>query len=99
MAHDKLFINDVGHVFTVDVQNNITGVNTATLEILKEDGTIENWITSVTNAGSGILTYVTTIGDINQVGIYEAQAFVWSSSLSNFHGDVFNFEVFSRWTP
>lgn len=98
MAYDKIFLNDVGHVFTISTHFDLTGVNTATLEIQKPSDTgSSTWVASITNAESGTLVYITQSGDINIAGTYEGNAYAWISDTNKVHGDTFNFEVFDIW--
>lgn len=99
MATDKLFLNDVGHVFTVYTGVDLSSINTVTLEVLKPlEASNVTWVASITTAGSGEINYIVQSGDLDTVGIWEAQAYIWKSDTSYFHGDTFNFEVFSLWT-
>lgn len=103
MANEKFFLNDVGHILTVRTGVSLTSVNTAILEILKvpdsdiSDVSTATWIASISNIGSGEVAYVTQSGDFSIAGIYEATACIWTSPTIQFHGDTFNFEVFSKW--
>jgi len=99
MASNKLYLNDVGHQFTVKTGTDLTGVNTVTLEVFRAtDSSTSTWISSVSNNSSGTIIYVTQSGDLSTQGIYEAQARAWFSAIKIFHGETFNFEVFSKWT-
>jgi len=98
MAHNKIYLNDLGHIFTISTEKDLTNVNSATLEVLKPDNTSVSLVASISNVNSGLLVYVTQSGDMSLQGIYEAQAKIWSNSDNEFKGDTFNFEVFSRYT-
>lgn len=99
MATDKIFLDDRGHVFTVQIGVDLTSINTVTLEVLKPMRVSSaTWVGSITVAGSGTINYVIQSGDLDTAGIWEAQARIWKSNSSYFHGDTFNFEVFSKWT-
>lgn len=95
---EKIFLNDVGHLLTISTQLDLTGVNTATLEIRKPENVgSATWIASIFNTSTGTLVYVVQSGDMNTVGVYESNAFIWTSVANKFHGDTFNFEVFDKW--
>ncbi len=92
---DKIYINDVGHVFTFKTEVDLSSVNTATIELSKPDNAgSATWIASVSAASSGQLVYVTQSGDLDVTGWWEAQAKIWESAASNFRGATFNFHVF-----
>jgi hypothetical protein len=95
MALDKLYIEDVGHVFTFKTETDLSSVNTATIELSKPDNVgSATWIASVSAATSGQVVYITQSGDLDTTGWWEAQVKVWESATSNFHGNTFNFHVF-----
>lgn len=98
MAHKKIFVNDVGHTFTVKTGVDLTNVNSLFLEILRPDDSTLSVVMSASTPTSGIGTYITQSGDMSVAGIYEFQAKLWTSDANEFHGETFNTEVFSRWT-
>lgn len=98
MAHKKIFVNDVGHNFTIKTEVDLTNVNSLSLEILRPDDSALSVVMSASNLTSGIATYITRSGDMSVAGEYEFQAFLWTSETNKFHGDVFNTQVFSKYT-
>lgn len=96
MALNKLYVDDVGHTFTIKTELDLTAVNTVTLEVSKPNNVgSSTWVASVSNASSGSVVYVTLSGDLNVVGEWEAQVKIWESATSFFHGETFNFNVFA----
>jgi len=98
MASNKIYLGDRGHVFTIQTYVDLSSVNTVTLQVLDPGGSLLTWVGSITVAGSGTMNYVTQSGDLNTAGVWEAQSYIWKSNSSYFHGDTFNFEVFSLYT-
>lgn len=98
MAHDKIYVGDVGHNFTIKTEVDLTNVNSLSLEILKPDDTTASQLMSASSPTSGEATYITQSGDFIVAGIYEFQARLWTSETNIFNGETFNTEVFSRWT-
>lgn len=96
MALDKIYINDVGHIFTIKTEVDLSSVNTATIELSKPDNVgSATWTASISAATSGQLVYVTQSGDLDTAGWWEAQAKIWESDTSQFHGETYNFHVFN----
>ena len=94
----KLYKDRVGYIFTIRTGKELSSVQSAELKIRKPENIgSATWIASISNAGSGELTYIIQSGDFSNAGIYEAQPFIWESSISHFDGETFNFQVFDIW--
>jgi hypothetical protein len=98
MAHDKIYVDDVGHNLTIKTEIDLTNVNSLSLEILRGDESTLSVVMSASTPTSGIATYITQSGDFSVAGVYEGQAKLWTSATNIFHGETFNFQVFSKYT-
>ena len=86
----KIYIGDIGTVFTVDCGTDITGASVKKLKIRKPDATLVEWSASVVN--TNYLRYTLVSGDLDQAGIYYLQAYVEDGG-GKWHGERTEFFV------
>jgi hypothetical protein len=99
MARDEIHYSDVGTQFVLTIKDGDDVVdisNVTTKQIIYHKPSEE----VVTKAGSfytdgtdGKLAYTTVSGDLSELGIWKAQAYVEFGSNAQFHSDIFKFRV------
>ncbi len=73
----KIYQDDVGTIFEVEVGEDLSTANATDLKVLKPDGTtIETWIGAVNGAINTQIDYTIDAGDLDQVGTYFLQSYV-----------------------
>lgn len=80
--------NDIGIEFIVNTNIVLTAATTLELIVKKPNGDIDTWTGAIYNVN--YIRYVTTSGDIDEDGDYEAQAHVILGAL-NARGKIFRF--------
>lgn len=70
----KYYVGDVGTEIIVDTCSDISTATLARLIVEKPDGTIENWDGAVFETTK--IRYVVSVGDFDQAGKYNLQAYV-----------------------
>lgn len=90
---DKIYVGDIGTLFIVDTESDLSGATVNQVQIKKPDGTTHNWAATVDGT---TLRYVTVDGDLDQSGNFLGQAYVELPS-GKWHGERFTFRVFDEW--
>jgi hypothetical protein len=90
VSTDKIYVDDVGTVITVDCGSDLEGATEAVLLVRKPDGIEVSWPATII-AIDGVkrfLRYVTHAGELDQPGTYKVQAKVlvpgWSGRVGRF---------------
>ncbi|MEA2036499.1 MAG: hypothetical protein U9O94_03260 [Nanoarchaeota archaeon] len=68
---NKIYVEDIGTVITIDTETTVTGAVNPTLRVKKPDGTIVSWDAAVEDQS---LSIITEAGDLNLPGLYYIQA-------------------------
>jgi hypothetical protein len=84
-----VFKNDIGTVIQVDVGSDVTGATTSRIKFIKPDGTSGYWNATISTQ---YLRYTTVEDDLDQVGEWDAQAYV-ELAAGKWHGEVTRFKV------
>jgi len=69
----KVYLGDVGTVIRVDMGADISAATDVVLNVLKPDGTEDEWTADVDVVDSEDIIYTTVEGDLDQVGEYLIQ--------------------------
>jgi methanogenic corrinoid protein MtbC1 len=69
----KVYLGDVGTVIRVDMGADIAAATAAVLNVLKPDGTEDEWTGDVDTEDTQDIIYTTVEGDLDQVGEYLIQ--------------------------
>lgn len=77
----------------MDLQEDLTDLDTIQVQIQRKDGTTFSVTPTVDDVLTGIVSYETVDGDLNQNGIYRVQAHVWFTDGSYYPSQVAEFEV------
>jgi hypothetical protein len=91
---DKIYVGDVGTLFRVDCQTDISTATVRKLEIKKPDETTHDWTASL--YGTDQLEYTIVADDLDQEGVYQGHAYVELPS-GKWRGERFTFTVYSQW--
>lgn len=86
----KIYVDDVGTEFQVDVGVDITGATTAELKVTKPDGSLVTW--AGTENGTRI-DYTIETDDLDLPGRYRLNAYVETATWSG-HGETAEFVVY-----
>jgi hypothetical protein len=84
-----VFLNDIGTLIKVDVGSDVSLATAHLIKYVKPDGDEGEWDATVSTR---YLQYVTTDGDLDQLGQWQVQAKVQTPS-GTWHGEVTRFEV------
>lgn len=87
-----LFRTSIGALIEVNLNFVLTGNTGVTLIIKKSDNSIVNWIATVDNAVTGVVSYVVKDGDLSVTGTYYLQPVVTFVD-KKFFGEKSSFEV------
>lgn len=99
MANGHVHVNDLGLGFLGAVTDPdgvvraISPADTLTILFRKPDGSTFARAASVANGPSGLMQYVTVLGDLDQPGLWRVQGSVAQSG-TLLYGDVVSFRVF-----
>ncbi|MDD5707168.1 MAG: hypothetical protein PHR35_14690 [Kiritimatiellae bacterium] len=89
----RIYQNDIGTEFLVDVCTTITGATVKNLIVRKPDGTMATWTGVI--EGTTQIKYVVVLGDLDQVGEYMLHAYVEVSG-GKWTGNLASFRVYAR---
>jgi hypothetical protein len=90
---DKIYKGDIGTLFIVDTQSDLSGATTSLIKIRKPDGTEADWSASVSGQ---TLRYTVVSGDLDQAGNYLGHAYVVLPS-GTWRGERFTFIAYDEW--
>lgn len=89
----KMYKGDVGTLLLVNTGMDLTNATLCGIKVKKPDGSSELWVGSpYGRAVDGIIMYVVREGDLDQSGIYCANAYV-ETDIGKWTGDTFKFLV------
>jgi hypothetical protein len=71
---DRIYINDVGTIIEIDVQDTISSATAIAMKTKKFDGTEVSW--DATAHGTTKIRYTVKAGDLNVSGIYYIQPYI-----------------------
>lgn len=92
MVDEKIYVGDIGTVFRINCNTDISDATLVQILIQKpDDETQEEWTGSVVD--SNYIEYTTVDGDIDQVGNYYGMVYI-ETPAGKWHGEMFNFMVF-----
>ena len=92
---DKIYLNDVGTVFTIDMDSTITAATVRLIYVRKPDGTEDTWTATASDVN---LLYTIASGDLDQSGIYKANGYVASTAGGWYYtGKTFQFRVYNKY--
>jgi len=72
----KIYQDDVGTVFEVDVGDDLSSATTTDLKVRKPDGTTTTWTGTKDGVVNSQINYTIVEDDLDQVGEYLLQAYV-----------------------
>ena len=84
-----VFLNDIGTLIRVDVGSDVSLATVHWIKYIKPDGTTGHWDATVSTQ---YLQYVSTDGDLDQVGEWTVAALITTPS-GTWHGEITRFEV------
>ena len=82
------YTNTVGLKIVLDTKIDLSDISAAIIKCRKPDKTIESWSAEVDTDNTSYIYHVTKIGDLDQEGDYELQAYIEYSDGSHFYGDI-----------
>ena len=71
---NKIYQNDVGTIFLIDVGADISTATIVSLKVRKPSLVEETWVGTI--EGTTQIKYVAGVGDLDETGTYKLQAFV-----------------------
>ena len=86
-----VYLNDIGTLFAIDTQDDISTNNSIVLRYKKPNGVKGNWSPTL-NADNQTVEYVTVDGDLDQLGEWELQVYVDLPAWKG-HSDIVTFTV------
>lgn len=92
---DKPYVGDVGTTIEANAETDLTGSIVLRMEIIKPDGTLQNWNSTIKPGDVNVAQYITQSGDFDQAGMYKGNVYASWASGYMWHGQTFCFEVFS----
>lgn len=99
---NKLHVGDIGTALQVQVWNcdtntafDITGLTSKHIKLAKPDASTVNFAADLVHPGSGLIQYVTTSGDLDQVGIWRIQGIIDLNG-GTFHTSIKDFTVYAN---
>lgn len=84
------FLNDVGTLISIDVQEDISTATHMSIKFKKPDGTYGSWPAFL--EGLGAVQYITVNGDLDQVGVWYLQVYIEMPSWKG-HSDITSIRV------
>ena len=100
MAANEIHLNDVGTQFKLTISDAGTAVDvspsgtTYTINFRKPDGTcLTKTATPFTDGTDGIISYITSSGDLDITGTWKLQALVDFPGPTEFYSDIHSFRV------
>ena len=84
------FLNDVGTLISIDVQEDISSATSMSIKFKKPDNTTGSWPAFLEGLGS--VQYVTTHGDLDQVGTWYLQVYIETPTWKG-HSDITSIRV------
>lgn len=74
------------------LNDDLTGITGVSYLIQKPDGTKDTWVATIDDADTGLTSYTTENGDLDQTGIYVLQPKLTGATQTLF-GDPVSFEI------
>ena len=89
----KLYKDDLGTVFQVDVGTDVSGASALTLKVRKPKGTRVSWTGAVNGATNTQIDYTIIADDLDEVGTYKLQSHVVTPTWTG-RGETVDFTVY-----
>ena len=90
----KLYVDDEGTVFEVDVGTDVSGASTTDLKVRKPDGTRVSWTGAVNGVTNTQIDYTIVTDDLDQSGTYRLQSYVVTPTWTG-RGETAEFVVYA----
>lgn len=91
----KIYRNDTGTIFQVDVGVDISAASTAALKVRKPDGTEVTWVGAVNGSVPSQIDYTIVTDDLDQGGEYILQSYVVTATWTG-RGESVQFFVYAE---
>jgi len=89
-----IFVGDVGAVFTISTNYNLTGYTAAAIYWIDPTGVIVSKTPTITTPSSGIMSYTTTSeSELYMSGVWQIQVVVWFGANKPMYSDTDKFSV------
>jgi len=93
----KVYKDDTGTVFQVDVGVDISAASTVDLKVRKPDGSIVTWTGSINGSVNTQIDYTIVTDDLDQTGKYTLQSYVVTATWTG-RGESVGFLVYDNFT-
>jgi hypothetical protein len=94
----KIYVDDTGVEINLNCIIDVSVASTVSYKVQKPDGTEVEWSATKRLGYHTYLTYTTSAGDLDQVGIYHIQPYVEFGGPTSAHrGDTYDLKVYALW--
>lgn len=70
----KIYVGDIGFVFSLATSLTLTGATAVEVKVQKPSGATQTWVGAIDPLDATSIQYVTVLGNLDEVGLYEVQA-------------------------
>ena len=92
---DTAKVGEIGVPLIITTSFDLEGYSRVELQVTKPSGTVDIWSPTVTTVSTGVLTYETVSGDLDEPGKYRVQPYIEFSDGDKRYGDAYDFIVLS----
>jgi hypothetical protein len=90
----KIYQDDIGTVFEVDVGADISAATTTDLKVIKPSGASVTWVGAANGGTNTQIDYTIIADDLDEAGRYRLNAYVVTASWDG-HGETVEFVVYT----
>lgn len=93
----KIYKDDIGVLIKADTGIDLSGAASMELKVLKPSAEEVSWIAYEDETDAGYIDYITVDGDLEEVGVYKIQAWVYITAESIHRGETFYLQVYDHY--
>lgn len=92
----KIYKDDIGVLVRADTGVDVSGAASMEFRVLKPGDTTETTWIAEEDSTEGYIKYVTVEGDLDEIGLYKIQAWVYFTAASIHRGETFLLQVYEH---
>jgi len=94
-SENKVYVGDIGTILEAETKKDLSGVSVLRFEIIKPDGTNENWQATPKVGNPTVAQCVISADALDKSGIWRGQVYAEWGLSQKWHGQTFRFTVYA----